>query len=191
MESISIALQTSSTKVRRLQPNLWKGERLRRVEFDAEEWFDKDEEALEARADQECSICFSEYSLADMLKLHCPERHSFCFECMEGSIRVAVGEGIIPKCPWEGCDHNVTEREVLCVFGESEMQAKFSRLLLRVGLATLENCVGCPTPGCENWLVLPDTEEKVRCACEACGEAFCSLCKELYHYQGQENSFLL
>ena len=65
------------------------------------------------------------------------------------------------------------------------MVRKFSRTLLKAGLASLENLVGCPSPGCENWLVLPDTDSRIKCSCELCKKDFCSLCKELYHYQSK------
>ena len=139
---------------------------------------------MEELEEEECTICFTEYSPADIYKVHCGEQHSFCYDCMGGSIRVALGDGKLPQCPWDGCEHNITEREVLQIFGEGEIQSKLSRLLLRAGLASLDNCVGCPTAGCENWLILPDTETKVKCACDGCGHSFCSLCRELYHYQG-------
>ena len=97
-----------------------------------------------------------------------------------------MNEGNIPLCPGKDCDHIITEKEVLEFAGpNSILVEKYSQLLLRSGLMTIEGCIACPARGCNNWIVLPDdaATNKVKCECE-CGNAFCSLCRELYHYRG-------
>ena len=151
--------------------------------IDVPMWFEKDADAISKLPTYDCAICFMDYPDTELYIVACDNSHKFCYECLQGSIRASLGDGEIPMCPWGGCDHVMTEREVIHIFGESDEKAKFSRIMLKAGLASIENLVGCPTPGCENWLVLPDTESKVKCPCELCEKAFCSLCKELYHYQ--------
>lgn len=123
----------------------------------------------------------------EMFTIHCESKHRYCEECVARYITIAIDEGNIPVCPGKGCDHILTENEVQQVLGTfSKVSEKYSRLLLREGLMHIDNCVGCPTPGCDNWLVLPENANtvKTQCYCELCDTAFCSLCKELYHYRG-------
>ena len=151
--------------------------------INVEEWFEKDQNALDNLSTVDCEICYMDCCPSEMYTVNCDSKHSFCYDCLQGSIKVSLDEGSVALCPWGGCDHVITEREIVHIFGEGDILRKFSRLLLKVGLAELENCIGCPTPGCENWLVLPDTESKVKCHCEGCSIDFCSICKEIYHYQ--------
>jgi hypothetical protein len=151
-----------------------------------EEWFEKDRIAAEKLPTVECSICYDDVPPCIVYTMSCDEAHRFCFECLEKYLATSINEGTIPTCAWSGCDHVFTELEVQQIFPESSpVPNKYSRLLLREGLMGLDNCVGCPTPGCDNWLVLPDQTTKVRCECEMCDKSFCSLCKKLYHYRSK------
>ena len=83
-----------------------------------------------------------------MFTLGCEEKHEYCFDCLRDHLNVNLGEGNIPMCPTPKCGHVFTEREVLFICGrDSPLPNKFSRILLREGLMSIENCVGCPTPG--------------------------------------------
>eukprot|EP01126_Amoeba_proteus_P001852 TRINITY_DN10579_c0_g1_i1.p1 TRINITY_DN10579_c0_g1~~TRINITY_DN10579_c0_g1_i1.p1 ORF type:complete len:272 (-),score=67.33 TRINITY_DN10579_c0_g1_i1:184-942(-) len=54
--------------------------------------------------------------------------------------------------------------------------------LLKRELAKLP-VVGCPTPGCENFIEMDCLTVPLHCVCSACSAEFCSLCKRDYHYR--------
>jgi len=134
-----------------------------------------------------CSLCWDELPRAEMYTVDCASAHSFCIDCVRRMVEIAVKEGSRPSCPADAeegkCGYLLTEREVAQVCGKGEVWERFKQLLLRIGLQSMHGCVGCPTPGCGNWLVVEAAEgERVRCPCEACGSSFCSLCRGPYHY---------
>ena len=85
---------------------------------------------------------------------------------------------------YKTCSYFLTESEIQQIFGKGEVWEKYKKLTLTIGLMNVQGCIGCPTAGCENWLEIDQSSKgKFRCDCNACGESFCSLCKEKYHYQ--------
>ena len=82
------------------------------------------------------------------------------------------------------CQYVLNEREVNQICGNGEVWEKYKKLILRLGLLNIKGCMGCPTPGCENWLVVDsDNNTRVNCYCDSCHSSFCSICREIYHYK--------
>ena len=157
-----------------------------------EEWRAKDKELLRSSAPKrDCPLCFDEFSITDMFTLDCPSTHRFCYECIQRMVEISINEGAIPYCPHyemvggvkKSCGYMISEREVLQISGKSsDVFEKYKKILLRIGLMSMKGCMGCPTPGCENWLVVDDDGVRVHCFCDACEKSFCSMCREEYHY---------
>jgi hypothetical protein len=150
--------------------------------IDVPEWLAKDGELLRTSVEiirRECSLCLEEYPVEEMYTLDCAASHRFCYDCVRQGVEIAVREKKPPYCMQSGCPHALTESEISEIFGKtSDVLKRFKDTLLQSALQGMGNCIGCPTPNCTNWLVLPeDTTTKVRCYCEGCDSTFCSLCK--------------
>jgi len=57
----------------------------------------------------------------------------------------------------------------------------YGEVLLQKELAKLP-VVGCPTPGCKNYIEMHNPNIPVHCEC-SCGASFCSMCKHEYHFR--------
>jgi len=138
----------------------------------------------------ECQLCFTEYKVDEMYTVDCPSSHRFCFDCIQRMVEMNIRENTPVKCPGEGCDHTLGEDEVrqisLAAGAKSiitkEMLDKYSQQILLRCVKSIPGIIGCPTPGCGNWIIPSDITRKERCVCSSCGASFCSLCKGPYHY---------
>jgi len=159
--------------------------------INVDEWRQKDSIFIRTSLNapkKECTICLDEFFVTEMFTLDCPSAHRFCYDCISRMVKYAINdEGVTPTCPYQEngkpCGHQLSEREVSQVCGFGELWEKYKKQLLRAGLMSMSGCVGCPTPGCENWLVVePEPGQRIRCECQACNTSFCSTCREIYHY---------
>src|SRR5690606_1888951 len=79
------------------------------------------------------------------------------------------------------CQYMITPIEIEHIFGRGDIYDKFHDITLRQALQRMEGSIGCPTPACNNWVVV-DPHSKVKCVCSGCHFEFCSMCREAYHY---------
>lgn len=103
--------------------------------------------------------------------LHPPIRH----------VEISLKDAKPPTCPDPECQYAISAQEIEQIFGKGPIYDKFNEIVLRQAVQTMDGSIGCPTPGCSNWIVA-DTRSKVRCACPGCKFVFCSVCRERYHY---------
>jgi hypothetical protein len=131
---------------------------------------------------KECNICFDDFDVTEMFTLDCPNTHRFCRDCMQSQLEVDLKEKRISSCSAPGCSHQITETEVKQLFGaDSKEAADYGEILLKKELAKL-HVVGCPTPGCKNFIEVANPQIPMNCTC-ACGASFCSMCRKQYHYR--------
>jgi len=136
----------------------------------------------------ECALCMIEFKVDQMYTVDCPSSHRFCFECIGRYVEMGIRENTRLMCQAEGCDHELTELEVEQISHgpgspvTKEMVEKYKNQMLMRAVQSIPGIVGCPTPGCGNWIIPADITRKERCYCSACHASFCSLCKAPYHY---------
>jgi len=109
-------------------------------------------------------------------------KHAFCTDCIHEYIKIDLKEGKVLKCPlFSECSYEFNSHEVqaLCEKNDSEMYN--NQMLARV-LTSMQNVIGCPAPGCKNYVEVVDKTKKLLVPCE-CGMKFCSICKRDYHYE--------
>jgi len=117
-----------------------------------------------------------------MFTLDCPSAHRFCRDCMQAQLENDLKEKRPSFCSAPGCKHQLTEIEVQQLFGKnSKEMIDYDEVLLKKELAKLP-VVGCPTPGCKNFVEITDPNVPTKCTC-ACGATFCSMCRKNYHYR--------
>jgi len=137
----------------------------------------------------ECCLCMFSHPLDEIYTVDCIHSHKFCFECIGRYVEIGIRENTPLVCPAEGCDHILTEDEVEQISHgprspvTESMVKKYQDQLLMRAVQNISGSIGCPTPGCGNWMVLSDPKRRERCMCSACGACFCSLCKAPYHYE--------
>uniref|UniRef100_A0A6B2L4W0 RBR-type E3 ubiquitin transferase n=1 Tax=Arcella intermedia TaxID=1963864 RepID=A0A6B2L4W0_9EUKA len=130
-----------------------------------------------------CSICFDVFPIGEMFTMDCPASHRFCFECIQGYIRTHLSNGSVCECPDQKCTYEISHGEVKQVFGENSKEYEdYSEALLKRELAKLP-VVGCPTPGCKNFIEMDRVRVPMHCVCSGCNAEFCSMCKKDYHYR--------
>jgi len=136
----------------------------------------------------DCALCMMEFKVDQMYTVDCPSSHRFCFECIGRYVEMGIRENTPLVCQAEGCDHELTELEVEQISHgpgspvTKEMVEKYKNQMLMRAVQSIPGIVGCPTPGCGNWIIPADITRKERCHCSACHASFCSLCKAPYHY---------
>jgi len=119
--------------------------------------------------------------ISPMFTLDCPSSHRFCRECMQAQLENDLKEKRPSFCSAPGCKHQITEAEVQQLFGKnSKEMIDYDEVLLKKELAKLP-VVGCPTPGCKNFVEITDPNVPTKCTC-TCGASFCSMCRKNYHY---------
>jgi len=130
----------------------------------------------------------AEFKVDQMYTVDCPSSHRFCFECIGRYVEMGIRENSRLTCQAAGCTHELTEDEVEQISHgpgspvTKEMVEKYKQQTLLRCVKSIPGIIGCPTPGCGNWIIPSDITRKERCQCSACGACFCSLCKGPYHY---------
>lgn len=139
----------------------------------------------------ECELCFDVLSVAEMYTLNCPLSHRFCFDCIRRMIELNLKEGGVPVCPIirpKPCGHHLSEIEIHQLFNADDCKrpdlvAKYNENQLKIGLSSLSGLVGCPSPDCNNFVVVDSPSgNRVKIHCDQCHFEFCSKCKSRYHY---------
>lgn len=143
----------------------------------------------------ECCICMDEYKITDMYTIGCPEMHKICFDCFGEAIKHAVTQGDVVKCPYLGCNYVLSQVEIEG-FGDNEggyvskeIISRYCEQNLGRTLKSISGAIGCPTPGCANYVIVAkeDLSKKICCNCDGCGNSFCSHCRKIYHYHCECN----
>lgn len=151
----------------------------------------------------ECRVCFDEVLPEEMLTLSC--EHRFCTECVSRQVQVQLEESALPCCLDLECKRLLTIHEIrgaLAFLPENadggreaassssaaasssapaggSLSARLLRmaetLLLRSSLADLA-AIGCPQPGCDNFVIPASRNQKERGVCPGCSTEFCCKC---------------
>lgn len=140
-------------------------------------------------SEYECCACFETYPVSQIFTMKCAERHKFCLDCLGQYIQMKLGEGAPIKCPMFECAYIMSERDVkdlsdLCsehVVRKDQVH-KYSQQILDHTVKSIPGIVGCPTPGCTNWVIPFDTKKCELCHCPGCKHDFCTLCKKPFHF---------
>ena len=153
-----------------------------------EDWFHKDTLLFSSLAEIsvtpprfDCPICFDNLSIEEFYTLDCVDAHRVCFGCIKETVQRAMSENQPPVCPSPGCGHPLSHSEIHQVCEPADVE-KFDKMVLHAAISSMAGNVACPTQGCENWMIVEDMTQKVRCSCSACASSFCSLCRGPYHY---------
>lgn len=150
-------------------------------------------EAKSVLPEYECCICMDEYKITEMYTIGCPGLHKLCYTCFADAIKHAVSQGDVVRCPYQGCNYVLSQQEIEG-FGENEggyisreIVDRYCQQNLNRALKSIKGGVGCPTPGCENFVELSEEAltRKTCCHCAGCGVDFCSHCRKIYHYHCQ------
>lgn len=120
----------------------------------------------------------------------CCKAATNCDECIGHSVHVAVDESKLPRCMLCRADMEESQAQslLLCFYQRNPTHtpkhptSTLAKLYLRRALAAI-GAIACPSPGCLNAVVPSTPGELEKCKCEECGVEFCSLCKDVFHYE--------
>ena len=144
----------------------------------------------------ECVVCLCESKVSEMFTVDCQENHRFCFDCIRrGTEPVLRTERKQPTCP--SCSYELTPMEIKQLFPEDKaLQDMLLEIRLQNTIASSDEYVACPTPGCRQVVLRPQAQEavqpgcstasrsrqRVNVSCPTCRVSFCSECRHPYHY---------
>uniref|UniRef100_A0A8C0MA56 E3 ubiquitin-protein ligase RNF14 n=2 Tax=Boreoeutheria TaxID=1437010 RepID=A0A8C0MA56_CANLF len=126
-----------------------------------------------------CNICFCEKLGSEcMYFLEC--RHVYCKACLKDYFEIQIRDGQVQclNCPEPKCPSVATPGQVKELV-DTELFARYDRLLLQSTLDLMADVVYCPRPCCQ----LPVMQEPgcTMGICSSCNFAFCTLCRLTYH----------
>ena len=143
--------------------------------------------------DGQCPICYDSAALAPL----CASlAHSFCADCRWRCCESSLGEGLVPACPLDRRCGAVSREAVVAALADGCAQLTTSgRNLVIVKLDGVylsaerakAGAVQCIGKGCEAWYVPPiphsERPQRLECTAPTCGAAFCSACRQPFHFR--------
>jgi hypothetical protein len=127
----------------------------------------------------ECCCCFdSDIGINKIIE--CPKGHLTCTECIERSLKVAVGNRDYAKCPHESnCGETFSELALCRATQDLKLKKAYDNIVAVKSIkdSGLENIYSCPF--CDN-IVVQDGEFNLF-HCTACERASCVKCKKEKH----------
>ncbi|CAE7197438.1 hsdl2 [Symbiodinium natans] len=127
-----------------------------------------------------CPICFESFpgQSGSVIAVRCSRAHRFCRLCLAQHASTRR----LPRCPGGGCDHELSDEELVEICGEgSEAVSSFRDELLLRAIFVLGDVVHCPNPCCASIISVEPGSGRQRVAC--CDwPAWCTTCRQPYHY---------
>ncbi|KAA8549496.1 hypothetical protein F0562_001180 [Nyssa sinensis] len=117
-------------------------------------------------------------------------QHRYCFSCMKQHVEMKLLQGMLPKCPHEGC-HSVLKIKSCKKFLTSELYVSMSQRIKEASIPATEK-VYCPYPRCSALMSKSEVLGKAANAyagaqqtgaqkCTKCSGLFCLNCKVPWH----------
>lgn len=136
-----------------------------------------------------CAICLEN---VDVLKMFSVDYcfHRFCFSCVKKNVKVQLRQGIVPKCPFEGCRSDL-EIDSCTKLLTPELIEIMTQCIKEARVPFTER-IYCPNSRCSTLMskceALEFSEMKCKNAresgarkCIKCCESFCVNCKVPWH----------
>ncbi|KAL3718839.1 hypothetical protein ACJRO7_003878 [Eucalyptus globulus] len=137
-----------------------------------------------------CVICFEDKSVTEMFSVEeC--LHRYCFTCMKRHVEAKLLDGVMIKCPHDGCNSEV-KIDSCGGFLEPNVISIMSQRMKEASVPVTER-VYCPNPRCSTLMSKQEVLEYSRSAfvgaersgarnCMKCQFFFCVDCKVPWHY---------
>lgn len=149
----------------------------------------EDPRQAKAARKEECVICYNDTSAERMFSVNkC--RHRFCFQCVKQHVEVKLLQGMVPKCPHDGCKSEL----VIDACGKL-LTPKLSELWkqrIKENAIPVTDRVYCPYPRCSALMSRTKISESANSLlavypasgvrrCVECRGLFCVDCKVSWH----------
>ncbi|KAF8015554.1 hypothetical protein BT93_H1164 [Corymbia citriodora subsp. variegata] len=144
-----------------------------------------------------CVICFENSSVTEMFSVdEC--LHRYCFSCMKRHVEAKLLEGVIIKCPHDGCNSEVKIDSCGGLL-EPNIISIMSQRMKEASVPVTER-IYCPYPRCSTLMSKQEVLEYSRSAfvgaehsgarkCMKCQFFFCIDCKVPWHYNMSCNEY--
>ncbi|KAI8523975.1 hypothetical protein RHMOL_Rhmol13G0113500 [Rhododendron molle] len=129
-----------------------------------------------------CPICLEDTNSGKMFAIKgC--RHRYCYSCMKSHVHVKLVQGMLPKCPHDGCKTDLTT-EMCKTFLTTELYDIMCHRVKESSIAAADK-IYCPYPRCSALMsrieVSVNTCVGGPCRCKKCQGLFCLYCKVPWH----------
>ncbi|EGC37663.1 hypothetical protein DICPUDRAFT_29874, partial [Dictyostelium purpureum] len=136
--------------------------------------------------DQECSICYCDYSQNEMVELICG--HKFCNNCLNFYFKESINNGNGNKmsisCPTTDCQNKcIDEVTIETMVQDSSFSKLNTKNLIRDYIFHVPGSFSCPQRGCGRLLLGITSTSKYAPYVHCYGHNFCIFCKKSgYHW---------
>ncbi|XP_058199702.1 E3 ubiquitin-protein ligase RSL1-like isoform X1 [Rhododendron vialii] len=129
-----------------------------------------------------CAICLEDMNSGKMFAINgC--LHRYCYSCMKSHVHVKLVQGMLPKCPHEGCKTDLTT-EMCKTFLTPELCDIMCQRVKESSIAATDK-IYCPYPTCSALMSRIEVSANTRvggpCRCKRCQGLFCLYCKVPWH----------
>ncbi|KAE9461210.1 hypothetical protein C3L33_06890, partial [Rhododendron williamsianum] len=129
-----------------------------------------------------CAICLEDRNSCKMFAINgC--LHRYCYSCMKSHVHVKLVQGMLPKCPHEGCNTDLTT-EMCKTFLTPELYDIMCQRVKESSIAATDK-IYCPYPTCSALMSRIEVSANTRvggpCRCKRCQGLFCLYCKVPWH----------
>lgn len=132
-----------------------------------------------------CDICTDEYIYDDIFVFGCEQNHKLCYTCFAESCAAKKNANEILTCPM--CAYQLPEGEIK----QLRISADEIRKLIDYQLQKMfssyaggtQGVIRCPNQGCKWVAEARDPNDRFQVECPMCGNQFCSLCNQQYHFR--------
>ncbi|KVH90366.1 Ribonuclease H-like domain-containing protein [Cynara cardunculus var. scolymus] len=134
---------------------------------------------------ENCVICFDDKPMDQFFSVEgC--KHRYCFSCMKQHVEVKLLQGMVPKCPYEGCEFELKIGS--CEIFMTPKLIQMMKQRLKEASIPVTDKIYCPYPKCSalmsktKILQLPRFgHESAARTCYNCLGAFCMNCRVPWH----------
>jgi ribonuclease HI len=154
------------------------------------------------KATESCSICLEDTCVDHMFSIDTC-MHRYCFTCMNKHVEAKLHQGILPKCPHEGCKSDIKIQSSK-KFLTPKVYDMLSQMMKEASIPANER-IYCPFPKCSALMSRDEVQwnaertigggEVVPRQCTKCRQYFCVYCKVPWHknlscnYYKKENPY--
>ncbi|KAH7836707.1 hypothetical protein Vadar_004614 [Vaccinium darrowii] len=129
-----------------------------------------------------CLICVDDINCGEMFSITgC--LHRYCYSCMKTHVHVKLVQGMLPKCPHDGCKTDLT-REMCKAFLPPELNDIMSQRVKESSIAATDK-IYCPYLRCSALMSRTEVSKNTHVGgpsrCKRCQGLFCMYCKVPWH----------
>ncbi|CAF0935264.1 unnamed protein product [Rotaria sordida] len=134
---------------------------------------------------RDCDVCMETCVYDDIFVFGCEESHKLCYGCFENSCTTKMTNNEILTCGL--CAYELHEGEIKQLRVADNRKKQFLDYQIQKTFNTYvggtQGVIRCPNQTCKWVAEARDPNDRFRVQCPMCGNEFCSLCNQQYHFR--------